>query len=305
MDVDTLAVRLGEEVASISDTFEAVSSFALRSRNRTYVKYLLSRMAAWLDAQCGTGYTFADYTRSAKDQQPFEIEHIWADKPGYQPDVPRRRFHDLRNRFGALLLLPKDFNASFGDKPYAKKLPLYMAHNLLARSLHPDCYTNNPNFLRTTHLHQPPFRPFPDTFDHTAIEHRQNLYRQLCEHVWNPAQYDLVVPSTPRPRSKERSKARFDVSLRQLVDAGHLPAGSQLVGSHRGVDHKAEITGQARIRIESGEEFEAVSPAAMAVLDRQSWNGWTFWQFVAPDGTLVVLDDVRKAAFEQEALADA
>jgi hypothetical protein len=303
MDVDTLAARLGEEVAVISDTFDAVTSFALRPRNRAYVKYLLARMAAWLDAECGTGYTFADYTRSGKDQQPYEIEHIWADKHAYQPDVPRRQFGDLRNRFGALLL-PKDFNASFGDKPYGKKLPLYMGQSLLTRSLHPDCYLNNPNFLRAKERHQLPFRPFPEAFDQAAIEHRQALYRRLCELVWDPALYGLVVPAAPRHRPKERGKAHFDLSLRQLVDEGHLPPGAQLVGSYHGIEYKAEITPDARIRIESGEEFQAVSPAAAAVLEKQSWNGWTFWQLVTADGTPVTLDNVRKAVFAQQALAE-
>ncbi|WP_433214433.1 GmrSD restriction endonuclease domain-containing protein [Dactylosporangium sp. CS-047395] len=296
MGVDALAVRLGVEVAAISDTFEAVGGFALRPRNRTYVKYLLSRMAAWLDERCGTGYTFADYSRSAKDQQPFEIEHIWADKHAYQPDVPRRKFGELRNRFGALLLLPKDFNASFGDKPYAKKLPLYMGQHLLVRSLHPDCYVNNPSFLRIVAQHELPFRPFPDEFDQAAIEHRQAAYRRLCEVVWAPEQYGLIVPATPPAGEKEGGRTRFNMTLRQLVEGGFLPAGSQLVGSYRGVDHKAEVTAEARIRVESGEEFEAVSPAAMAVLDKQSWNGWRFWQHSRPDGSLIVLDEVRRAA---------
>jgi hypothetical protein len=305
MDIEALANRLGEEVGAIPDSFEAVSAFGLRPRNRTYVKYLLSRMAAWLDAQCRTGYTFADYTRSTKDQQPFEIEHIWADKHAYQPNIPRQRFGDLRNRFGALLLLPKDFNASFGDGQYAEKLPLYMAHHLLARSLHPDCYINNPSFLRMIKEHQLPFQPFPEAFDQAAIEHRQALYRRLCELVWDPVQYGLVVPAAPTLRPRERVRARFDLSLRQLVENSYLPAGSRLIGSYRGVDHKAEITTDARIRIESGEDFEAVSPAATAVLEKQSWNGWMFWQLVTADGTLVMLDDVRKSAFEQEALTEA
>ncbi|WP_166385188.1 GmrSD restriction endonuclease domain-containing protein [Catellatospora methionotrophica] len=299
MDADALSLRLGEEVAAITDSFDAVSTFALRSRNRTYVKYLLSRMAAWIDAECQTGYTFADYTRSAKGQQPFEIEHIWADKHAYQPDVPRRRFSDLRNRFGALLLLPKDFNASFGDKPYAAKLPLYMGHHLLARSLHPDCYANNPNFLRLIDRHQLPFQAFPDAFDAEAIEHRQALYRSLCELVWDPAQYGLVVP-TSAPQS---ARARFSRSLRRLVEAGHVPVGSQLTGTYGGTEYKAEVTSEAKIRVETGEEFEAVSPAAAAVLGKPSWNGWTFWHLAAADGSLVLLDHFRQAATEPESVS--
>jgi uncharacterized protein with ParB-like and HNH nuclease domain len=300
MDADTLAKRLGDEVAAIPENFDAVSSFALRPRNRMYVKYLLARIAAWLDAQCLTGLTFAHYTRSGKDQQPYEIEHIWADKFAYQPNIPRRRFADLRNRLGALLLLPKDFNASFGDMPYAKKLPKYMGQNLLARSLHPDCYQNNPTFLRMVRDHKLPFQPFPEAFDPAAIDSRQELYRRLCEIVWDPARYGLEMPTQPPRRTKARSRSRFDITLRQLMDQGHLAAGDQLIGSYRGTDHKAHLTDQARIRIESGEEFEAASPAAIAVLETQSSNGWKFWQVVRPDGSLTRLDEVRKLAMQQE-----
>jgi hypothetical protein len=277
-----------------------VSSFSLRPRNRTYVKYLLARMAAWLDAQCGTGNTFADYARGTKDQQPFEIEHIWAtDGLSHQPNVPRRRYAELRHRLGALLLLPKDFNASFGDTPYPEKLPKYMGQNLLTRSLHPDCYENNPSFLRMIQTHSLPFRSFPDAFDAAAIDSRQELYQRLCELVWYPAQYGLEVPTTAPQRTKERSRIRFDVSLRQLVDQALLPTGSILVGSYRSNEYKAEVTSEGRIRIESGDEFEAASPAAMAVLEKQSWNGWTFWHVVNADRSMTRLDEIRKAAIER------
>ena len=41
---------IGLGLAAIPDTFDAVTSYALRPRNRSHVKYLLARMAAWLDA---------------------------------------------------------------------------------------------------------------------------------------------------------------------------------------------------------------------------------------------------------------
>jgi hypothetical protein len=175
-----------------------------------------------------------------------------------------------------------------------------MGQNLLTRSLHPDCYENNPSFLRMIRTHNLPLRPFPDAFDAAAIDSRQELYRRLCELIWDPAQYGLDVPIAAPQRTKERSRVRFDISLRQLVDQGLLSAGSQLVGSYRNVEHKAELTAEGRIRIASGEEFEAASPAAMAVLEKQSWNGWVFWHVVNVDGSLTRLDDVRKTAIERD-----
>jgi hypothetical protein len=305
MDSSALAVRLGEEVAAIPDTFDAVTSYALRPRNRSHVKYLLARMAAWLDGQCRTGHDFAHYTRMVSDQQPYEIEHVWADKFEYQPNVPRRRFSDLRNRFGALLLLPKDINASFSDKPYARKLPKYMGQHLLTRSLHPDCYENNPSFRKTIESHGLPFRPFPDGFDQAAIENRQELYRRLCEIIWAPSQYGLVVPDKPPAPVKYRGRVRHVMSLRQLMDHGYLAPGASLFGRHQGKIYRAELTERARIRIESGEEFEAPSTAATAVLAKQSWNGWVFWEVaIGPGGAMAKLDDIRKKAIAQKAAGE-
>jgi hypothetical protein len=304
MDVDKLAVRLGEEVAAIPDGFEAASSYALRPRNRSHVKYLLARMAAWLDEQCRTGHDFAYYTGVAADQQPFEIEHVWADKFEYRPTVPRRRFGELRNRFGALILLPKDINASFSDKSYAKKLPKYMGQPLLTRSLHPDCYENNPSFRRLIEKHGLPFRPYPDDFDQAAIESRQELYRRLCELIWEPSQYGLTVPAKPPAAAKQRSRVRHLMSLKQLTDQGYLRPGAELIGSHRGTIYRSVLTDQARIRIDSGEEFDAPSPAAMAVLDKQSWNGWMFWHVVGGNGSTVRLDEIRKRGIADNAEGD-
>ena len=57
-------------------------------------------------------------------------------------------FQEYRNRVGGLLLLPKSFNASYGDLPYAEKREQYVGQNLLARSLHEGAYNHNPGFKR-------------------------------------------------------------------------------------------------------------------------------------------------------------
>jgi hypothetical protein len=39
----------------------------------------------------------------------------------------------------------------------------------------------------------------------------------------------------------------------------------------------------------------------MTVLEKASWNGWMFWQVVNPDGTTTILNEIRRAAIDQEA----
>jgi uncharacterized protein DUF1524 len=151
---------LGTRVADLEDDFSAVSSYRLHQRNGSHVKYLLARLTAWLEGQCGGTTTFADLIdRNRKD--PFEIEHIWANHPEQHTEFRSEQdFAHQRNKFGALLLLPRSFNASYGDKPYGEKVPHYYAHNLLARSLHPRCYENNPRFTQlSAWLCQPDVAP--------------------------------------------------------------------------------------------------------------------------------------------------
>lgn len=57
----------------------------------------------------------------------------------YEADFARHR-----NRIGDLLLLPKQFNASYNDDPFEKKLPHYFGQNLLAASFRPLSYEKTP-----------------------------------------------------------------------------------------------------------------------------------------------------------------
>ncbi len=91
-----------------------------------------------------------------------------------------------RNRIGGLLLLPKSFNASYGDLTYANKLPHYNTQNLLARSLHAQCYDHNPGFLRFKEQSCLPFAALT-VFNKADLENRSQLYRQIAECIWNPS----------------------------------------------------------------------------------------------------------------------
>jgi hypothetical protein len=116
-----------------------------------------------------------------------EIEHIWADKPEEHGDeFPHPTdFASHRNRIGGLLILPKNFNASYGDLPYEAKLPHYNAQNLLARSLHPQCYEHNPGFVQFVQRTGLPFHPHT-TFKRADLDERSELYRQIARRIWNP-----------------------------------------------------------------------------------------------------------------------
>ena len=300
LDVDALAKRLGDEIAALPVTFEGVATYGLRPRNKSRTRYLLARMTAWLEIQCQGITTSPAYGPRLRELLSYEIEHIWPDKPELQPQVPRRRFDNVRNSFGGLLLLPKSFNAAYGALPYADKVVHYWGHGtMLAKSLHPACYNYNPGFRRVVDHFGLPFKPYESVFDERAIGEREALYAKLCEQVWDPAQYGLVVPrAARRPATTERSRVHYGITVARLVEAGYIEREARLVGVLRDTEYHAQLTPDGRIRLESGEVFESPSPAAIAALNRGSWNGWTFWHVVRPDGTRPTLDAIRAAALQ-------
>lgn len=183
---------LAEWLEGEHERLDGIHSFRLTMRNRRHIMYLLARITAWLDNELKTSVTFVDYIdRSGKN--PYQIEHIWADHFERHADEfdNQYEFEDHRNKFGDLLLLPGDFNASFGDMPYLEKVAHYNAQNPLARSLNPLAHQNNPSFLRLCETHNLAFVAYPTTFKKENIDERQELYRQLAEIVWDPIRLGL------------------------------------------------------------------------------------------------------------------
>lgn len=136
----------------------------------------------------GNQSTFVGYVD--KDRKlPYEVEHIWANHHDRHLDefTDPTEFANHRNRLGDLVLLPKDFNASYGDMPYDQKVQYYNGQNVLARSLHPMAYENNPSFRQIIADFELPFAPYPESFNKADIDSRQALYHRLAEIIWSPA----------------------------------------------------------------------------------------------------------------------
>lgn len=177
---------LTQRLAEDQETFARNERFALHGMNGRVIHRLLARMTDYLETRSGLASRYAEYMATGKKR--YEIEHIWADHPERHQDEFSHPsdFAGMRNRIGGLLLLPKSFNASYGDLTYEEKLPHYFGQNLLARSLHPQCYENNPGFLRFVQETGLPFKPLP-VFKTAQMEERSLLYLKLAEHIWNPA----------------------------------------------------------------------------------------------------------------------
>ena len=156
------------------------------TRDRKYLHRILARITEYLEQESGIASHYLEYVSGAGKNR-YEVEHIWADKHEQHMDEFSHPvdFEEYRARIGGLLLLPRKFNASYGDLPYEKKLPHYNARNLLARSLHPQCYDHNPGFLQFGERSGLPFRPH-EQFKREDMDARGELYRQIAECIWDP-----------------------------------------------------------------------------------------------------------------------
>jgi uncharacterized protein with ParB-like and HNH nuclease domain len=184
---DVLAQKLHEFLGKEDETFASNDRLRMHQQNRYPLHRILARLTDYVETQSGLPSRYLDYVSEGKAR--YEVEHIWADQPERHTTEFSHPadFAEHRNRVGGLLLLPKSFNASYGDVTYAEKLPHYNAQNLLARSLHPQCYLHNPGFLRFKEQSGLPFEAHPE-FNKADLEQRSELYRQIAERIWNPAE---------------------------------------------------------------------------------------------------------------------
>jgi hypothetical protein len=182
---EQLAQKLREILSKEEETFASNERLRVHQQNRYALHRILARLTDYVETQSGQPSRYLDYVSEGRGR--YEVEHIWADHPerhaaefGHPAD-----FAEHRNRIGGLLLLPKSFNGSYGDLTYEDKLPHYNTQNLLARSLHPQCYEHNPGFLRFLNESGLPFKAYAQ-FTKADIEERGVLYRQIAERIWNP-----------------------------------------------------------------------------------------------------------------------
>ncbi len=178
---DILRQRLDAEGYSFSTN----DRFRLHGMNGRQIHRMLARMTDFVETRSGQSSRYTEYAK--RGPKGYEIEHIWSNHPEWHVDefAHSSDFEEYRNRIGGLLLLPKSFNASYGDMPYIEKREHYLKENLLAQSLHERAYDHNPGFVRFIKESKLPFRPMPE-FKQADLDDRGVLYQRLAELIWHP-----------------------------------------------------------------------------------------------------------------------
>jgi len=195
---DKLVTILRRRLDEDGENFDTNSTLRLHQMNRYSLKWLLARITDYIEVHGGLASRFDEYMSEGR-KEGYEVEHIWADHWEQHKDefTHEADFDEHRNRLGGLLLLPKTFNASYGDWPYAKKLPKYLEQNLLAQSLNPDAYDRNPPLKKLIQAGLP-FTGH-ENFKKEDIETRQQLYVAIAKHVWNPDRLNAAAGITLGP----------------------------------------------------------------------------------------------------------
>lgn len=184
--IEELREFLIEQLEVEENVFSSQSRFHLHGQNGRYIHWLLARMTDYVEVESGNASRYVEFSQRS-GRNAYQIEHIWANHFDRHTDEFNHEadFQEYRNRVGGLLLLPRNFNSSFGDMEYSEKREHYFGQNLLAASLHENCYSRNPGFIRFIENTRLPFKHHEE-FKKIDLDERQNLYLALAEKVWDP-----------------------------------------------------------------------------------------------------------------------
>lgn len=311
-DVADVSALLEAETAQIKETFKGVARFSLNPDSRGQVRYLLARMTAFMEAGVSRPDELSAYLNPGGR---FDIEHIvpnnldqFRTETG-DTTIDEQKFKILRERFGALLLLPKSDNSSIGEVAHKERVELYRRQNMLAATLHAKTRQSNPDLKRFLHKHNLDklCQPFPDKFGIAAIDTRQELYRHLCELIWDPVPLGLGTEQPRQPAPEPSARESFlppkqvvpaqvvptpnTAMLAKLIRSQKLSTDEDLVGIIGDEEYRARVLPDGRVMV-LDETFPDLTAAGNFVRNKQT-RGWDFWR-VRREGKWVKIGTLRQ-----------
>jgi len=192
--VKEVATLLKRKLEEEDETFRSSRlPYRQNLKNKKQIKSILARLTDYVEEQSDKSSHYQEYIDS-KSKDRYEIEHIWPATMKWQQEgfESQEEFENHRNLIGGLLLLPRSFNASFGDMRFEEKVGYYISHNIMARSLHEKAYNHNPRFKRFIKESGLDFKPYAVLKKEYMLE-RQKLYEEIAERIWNPDLIDIEM----------------------------------------------------------------------------------------------------------------
>ena len=171
-----------------------ISELRLNQFSRRYIYHLLARVTAYVEVGAGKTDPFQVLV-NRKQKNPFDIEHIWANKyMRYASQFDSKNDFELwRDDVSALVLLPADVNRSYQDKPFEEKSPHYAKQNFYAASLTPAAYKHQPQFEKFCTRENLRFVPY-ESFGTGEQEERSDLLLSLSNKIWSPERLEELRP---------------------------------------------------------------------------------------------------------------
>lgn len=180
-------------INEMEEKWEGFDELKLGSQNKSFIKFLLARITQYVEQEVGINSTVKNYMNN-NQKKPFEIEHLTPNKyvdfiDEYSEEI---EFDNYRNKIGDLVLLPSGINQSHNDDPYEKKVQLYISQNILAGSLNEKYYEKNPTFRKFIEESKLNFHNH-EHMRKEDIEERTNLYKKICQRIWNLERFDEII----------------------------------------------------------------------------------------------------------------
>lgn len=205
--VADIVLEIETEIDGNDSNFDLLEQVRYNSIKRQDMLHLLARFASYLeDALDLTNKVgFDGYVDRSRGNKTFDVEHLlpapWSTAPeDWETDdtasgisvgtsiVPAKLTLRiaLRDRIGALALLPRGRNRSLQDMRYSEKLSRYATENVLTQSLTPEFYMNHPNISTFTTMSGISLEPIPQ-FTEIAFEKRNALFLAIADKLWSKA----------------------------------------------------------------------------------------------------------------------
>lgn len=189
-------------------TINNLSNLEYKYSDRSDLLFILARCACLLEEAQNEGgkSDFNAYWARDKGSKTYDIEHILPKHyipsiiHSTDPFVDEAEYGVLRNKIGALVLLPRSRNRSLQDKPYSGKLEVYKTENVLTKTLTSSFYENNPLITKFMDSHKDIHLSKMDEFGKPEIKARAELYTNIAQMIWAmPAA--VANPTISRPNS--------------------------------------------------------------------------------------------------------
>lgn len=184
-------IRITGSKPYLSSLNEVAPMYSNGNKNNKNLTFMVGMLTEKVETCSGKSSIFVNNFPTRKTFNG-EAEHVASNKHVYSVEdfETAEEFQYIRNQVGAIGLVEKTFNASFGALDYGKKITRYSQHNILLASLDIGLYDENGNIQNNKKLADleaaagVKFKAY-NSFSKTMVSERNKLYRGLIAYLFN------------------------------------------------------------------------------------------------------------------------